>query len=130
MLGSAASNAGLMGSRRTATMVILGTSSCNSSRRFAASTLPPKNVTPVRLPSGWLRLPTSPHFYRVIPDHEYDRNGRGCSSGCLQRGSIGDDYGDLSLGQIGGEARQPVWLIVRPTLLDDDISSFDKSFLA
>src|SRR5262249_38733531 len=29
----------------------------------------------------------------------------------------------------GGEARQPIRLIVSPALLDDDIASFDESFL-
>jgi hypothetical protein len=45
----------------------LGTSACNSSSRFAPSKLPPKNVTPVRLPCGRFRLGTRPIFTGSSP---------------------------------------------------------------
>src|SRR5215831_13148566 len=114
------------GSSRTATTLILGTSSCNNASRFAPSRLPPKNVTPVRLPSGRLRLATRP----IFTDDEHERYGRAGNPHRRQhRRRVADDHGRLPADQIGGEARQPIRLIVSPALLDDDIASFDESFL-
>ena len=73
----------------------MGTVSCRTSSRFAASRLV-KKVTPVMLPPGRFRLLTSPSFDRVTAEREYDRNrcGRGLGG---KRGNRGDcaDHGYL-----------------------------------
>src|SRR5262249_4811105 len=46
------------------------------------------------------------------------------------RRSIEDDHRRLAAEQVGGEARQPIRLIVRPALLDSDVASVDEPFLA
>ena len=118
-------------SSRTATTAILGTSSCNSSSRFAPSRLPPKNVTPVTLPPGRLRLATRPILHRIVTDDEHYRDGRGGSLGRLQPQACWPTItATFRRDQIGGERRQPVQLIVRPALLDRDVASFDEPFLA
>jgi hypothetical protein len=69
------------------------------------------------------------HFHRIVADHEYDGDGRAGGPRHYRR-TIADDHGRLPADQIGGEARQPIRLIVSPALLDDDIASFDEPFLA
>lgn len=48
----------------------------------------------------------------------------------LPMNAAANDHRHLAAHQIGGEARQLIPLIVRPSLLDNDVASFDKPFLA
>ena len=83
------------------------------------------------MPSGRLRLATRPHLHRIITDDEHERHRRAGNPHRRQhRRRVADDHGRLPAHQIGGEARQPIRLIVSPALLDDDIASFDEPFLA
>jgi hypothetical protein len=72
-----------------------------------------------------------PHLHRIITDDEHEWHGRASSLGGRQyRRTVANDYGRPPPNQIGGEFRQSFRLIVRPALLDDDIASFDETFLA
>ena len=44
----------------------------------------------------------------------------------LPMNAAANDHRHLAADQIGGEARQLIPLIVRPSLLDNDVASFDK----
>ena len=128
--GNPTSNPKLSGSIRTATRAILGTSSRNSSNRFAPRWPPPKNVTPVRFSSGLFRAATSPIFTGSSPTTNTIGTVALGSPGHFRRKTTADDHRHLSADQIGGEARQPIRLIVCPALLDNDVLAFDKPFLA
>src|SRR5262245_12111170 len=70
------------------------------------------------------------HLHRIFTDDEHERYGRAGNPHCRQhRRRVADDHGRLPADQIGGETRQPIRLIVPPTLLDDDIAAFDEPFL-
>src|SRR5215471_5883187 len=128
MLGT--SNEGFSGSSKTATMATLGTSSCNSSSRFAPSRLPPKNVTPVRFPPGRLRLATRPIFTGSSPTTNTIGTVGSATLTASNAGVLRTITAGLAAEQVGGEARQPIRLIVRPALLDSDVASVDEPFLA
>jgi hypothetical protein len=70
------------------------------------------------------------HFYRIVTDDEHDRDGRAGGLSRLHRIAAANDHRHLAADQIGGEARQLIPLIVRPSLLDNDVASFYKPFLA
>ena len=38
-----------------------------------------------------------------------------------------NDHGHLPADEIGRQSRQPIWLIVRPAILDGDVLAFDES---
>src|SRR5262249_7011146 len=61
-----------------------GISPCSISTRLAPSLLP-KNLTPVRLPPGLLRLVARTLRYRISADHEHDGDCRGSAAGCFHR---------------------------------------------
>jgi hypothetical protein len=47
--------------------------------------------------------------------------------GCLRRRCVADDHSHLALDKLGGEARQPIELIVCRTIIDRHVLTLDKS---
>jgi hypothetical protein len=63
---------------------------------------------------------------RISCDLEHNRNGSGrrLRSEC-RRGGARDDYGDLTMNQIGRKCRQPIVLILCKTVFDRDVLMLD-----
>ena len=89
-------------------------------------------MTPVTLPSGWLRLLTKSRRDRIEPRFENDRNDFGCRFRCQCRGTAAGDgeHRDVATNQLGRERRQSAEIAVRPPILDDDITAFVESRFA
>src|SRR5262245_41769027 len=59
---------------------------------------------------------------------EYDRRRRGCGFGCVRRPTARpNDRGHLPADEIGRQSRYPIWLIVRPAILDSDVLVLNES---
>src|SRR5215469_6330944 len=95
----------------------LGTKSCSSPSRLATKSAAVK-TTPVTLPPGWLRLATTPLSHRIATANEDDRNRCGCGHHRATCQNIPDDDGRLPTNEIGCQLRQPIRLIVAPTIVD------------
>src|SRR5262245_4963993 len=85
---------------------------------------------PRKVSAGPVETGNETHLHWIVADHKHDRDGRVGNPHRLQRRSIEDDHRRLAAEQVGGEARQPIRLIVRPALLDSDVASVDEPFLA
>src|SRR5262245_26311883 len=104
--------------------VASGTSSRNSSSRFAPSVFETK-VTPVMLPPGRLKFDTR-QSHRIGARRKDDRNCCGCSFGshCSWWGQR-DDRGYRISYQISGHCRQSVEARVGRAIFDCDVAAFD-----
>src|SRR5262245_33979695 len=109
----------------------LGSSSCRSSSRFAASSTP-KSVMPVTLPPGRLRLATRPGLHRVAGGAKHDRDRRRCVLGCkCRRHAEGrGDEGDLAANEVGCQFRQAIDVVMRPPEFDGHVLALDVAALA
>ena len=65
---------------------------------------------------------------RIGSHDEYDRRRRGCGFDCVRHPTARPNYrGHLPADEISRQSRQPIWLIVRPVILDGDVLAFDES---
>src|SRR5262249_44602429 len=104
-----------------------GTSSCNSSSRFAAISTA-KKLTPVRLPPGPGETGDETKLHRIVTDIEYDRNRRRCRLGlqCRMR-APSSNHRDPAANQFAGEHRQPIGLVLGPAIFDSNVLAFDEA---
>ena len=66
-----------------------------------------------------------PLLDRVVPAPENDRKSRGGTCRANPRG-VGRDYNiDATANEIGHQLRQPIELVFRPTVFDDDILALE-----
>jgi hypothetical protein len=68
-------------------------------------------------------------LHRIIGRHEDDRYGCGGGLRRFCRKAVADDHGHLTMHQIGGEARQPIQVIVGPAILDRRVLAVDEPCL-
>ena len=65
---------------------------------------------------------------RIGSHDEYDWRRRGCGFDCVRHPTTRPNYrGHLPADEISRQSRQPIWLIVRPVILDGDVLAFDES---
>src|SRR5262249_4270996 len=64
---------------------------------------------------------------RVLADGEDDGDRRGCRLGCQRRSgtSACGDHGDLSANQFSRQLRQPIDLILSPSVFNRHVLAFD-----
>jgi hypothetical protein len=109
----------------TATRTIAGTSSRNSSSRFAANSSA-KKIDPCQIAawSGEARNKTK--LDRIITSEEYDRDRCGCRFGCQRRSmtSRRSNHGNSPANQIVRQLRQAIDLIVGPPVFDRYVLAF------
>jgi hypothetical protein len=65
---------------------------------------------------------------RIGSHDEYNRRRRGCGFDCVPHPTARPNYnGHLPADEISRQSRQPIWLIVRPVILDGDVLALDES---
>src|SRR5262249_23361392 len=115
----------------TAKRAALGSSSCRSSSRFAASATP-KSVMPVTLPPGPVKVCDEAGLHGVAGGAEHDRDRRRCALGCeCRRHAEGrGDEGDSAANEVGCQFRQAIGVVMRPPELDGQVLALDVAALA
>src|SRR6516164_10046725 len=118
--------AALAGLTSTATRAAVGTNSCRSRSRLAA-TSSERKLTPVALPPRTGKAGHKTKLDRVARDTEYDWDRRSCRFGrARRRPAAGDsDHRHWAANQIGQQCRQPIVLALQPVVLDSDVLPFD-----
>src|SRR6516165_9268948 len=118
--------AALAGLTSTATRAAVGTNSCRSRSRLAA-TSSERKLTPVALPPRTGKAGHKTKLDRVARDTEYDWDRRSCRFGrARRRPAAGDsDHRHWAANQSGHQSRQPIVLALQPVVLDSDILPFD-----
>src|SRR5262245_56050009 len=119
--------AGLVGLTRCAMVLVVGTSSCNNSSRFGATSVF-KWVTPVTLPPGRLKLATRSSWTGLAANSTTNRNGRRrcpCRKRCRSRGR--GYHGHLTMNQISRQCGQPFVFIPGEAIFDSDVLTLDKA---
>src|SRR5258707_14258112 len=124
---SCASDSGLLGFTRQATLAC-GRSSRSSSSRFAVSA-PERMVTPVTLPPGRLRLATRPSLIGSPPTMKTIGMVEVEAFAACVGGTPPTARRYLLAHQLGCQRRQPVDVILGPTVLDRHISMLEKACL-
>src|SRR5450631_2550638 len=124
-LVSASIRVGLAGLTRRPMTLAFGTSSCSNSSRFGVTSAL-SCVTPVMFSPGWLRLLTRPSWIGSKPVSKTIGmvvfRGPRCERGrCAGRG----DHGHLLLQKIGHQGRQPIGMVLCPTIFDFHIAAID-----
>src|SRR5437016_6226702 len=99
--------------------------SATSFRRWLVKNGPPPITSPPA--PAWTIDEADRH--RILAGHEDNRDGLSGGLGRLRRRCVGDDHSHLASDEVGGEARQPIELIVRPTLFDRYVLAVDKPFV-
>src|SRR6516225_2467698 len=118
--------AALAGLTSTATRAAVGTNSCRSRSRLAA-TSSERKLTPVALPPRTGKAGHKTKLDRVARDTEYDWDRRSCRFGrARRRPAAGDsDHRHWAANHIGQQCRQPIVLALQPVVLDSDVLPFD-----
>jgi hypothetical protein len=82
---------------------------------------------PVTLPQGRFSLATRPSLTGSVADAERDRDrcGRGLGCGCRFEPARCVDDGHLALNEVHRQCWQPIGLILRPVILNQNITTFD-----
>src|SRR5262245_13465586 len=119
------SEAGFVGLVRNPTTVALGTSSCSSSRRFAASVVTRK-LTPVALPPGRLKLETRPRSTGSVPMVKTIGMAEVAALAATAAGGATAMIKATGIShQLGCQCRQSVELTIGRAMFDCDIAAFD-----